>query len=331
MCNQIHHTIEKHYDICRKKAGENFVYYWVDEKGKVENETLLEYIKNLAIPPMWENVSICSNGCGHIQAFGYDQKGRKQYIYHQKWQEERSRLKFKKLVDFATMLPTIRRQAHKDIKRKKWVKQKALGLAILMLDETHIRIGNSYYEQKNGTHGLTTLRRKHMEIDEEGIHFEYKAKSNKFRKVDIHNNQLIKLIKKSSELPGYEIFRYKNGSKYQDISSSDVNEYLQNITHSAYSAKDFRTWGGTSMAVEFFPDAEEKVTQSNRLKLTPTLIKIVAKELGNTPSICKDYYIHPAVLEAVENKDRNRLKYKSRHAGKYALSAIEKTTLKIIS
>ena len=331
MCKEIHHTNDKHYDICRKKLKDSFVYHWKDEKGKVMNETLLDYIKNLVIPPMWEKVSICSNGCGHIQAIGYDQKGRKQYIYHQKWQEERSRLKFQKLVNFATILPTIRRQAHKDVQRKKWVKQKSLGLAILMLDETHIRIGNSYYKEKNGTHGLTTLRRKHMEIDESGIQFEYKAKSNKFRKVNIHNNQLIKLIKKSSELPGYEIFRYKDGSSYHDISSSDVNEYLQGITHSKYSAKDFRTWGGTSMAVEFYPEAKEISGANKRSRIDTTLLKLVAKELGNTPSVCKEYYIHPAVMEAVNNEDNKRLKYKSRHAGKYALSAIEKTTLKIIS
>lgn len=331
MCKEIYHTNDSHFDIKRKKHDDHFIYHWKKENKKVENETLIERIENLVIPPMWEDVLICSNGCGHIQAIGYDQKNRKQYIYNAKWREEQNLKKFNKMVDFATLLPTIRRVAHKDVKRKKWVKQKALGLAVLVLDDTHIRIGNSYYEEMNGTHGLTTLRRKHLDLTVDGIRFEYKAKSNKFRKVNIENKQLVKLIKKSSELPGYEIFRYHEKGRFHDISSSDVNEYLQNITHSHYSAKDFRTWGGSSLAVELYADAKKISAENTRKKIDSTLVKLVAQELGNTPSICKDYYIHPAIMEEVTKGNDKKLSVKNSRKPKYALSTAEKRALEIIS
>lgn len=331
MCKEIHHTNDHHFDIVRKRFDDHFIYHWKEKKERVENKTLLKHIEGLVIPPMWENVMICSNGCGHILAFGYDQKERKQYIYNKKWQEEQNLKKFNSLVDFATMLPTIRRRAYKDIQKRKWNKQKVLGLAVLVLDETHIRIGNDYYRTKNGTYGLTTLRRKHLEVDASEIRFEYKAKSNKFRKVSIENNRLSRLIKKSSELPGYEIFRYRSNGSFHDISSTDVNEYLKDITHNNYSAKDFRTWGGTSMAVEYYKNAKKVAAESKRKKTDATLVKIVAKELGNTPSICREYYIHPKVMNEVEKENDKKLLFKNHRSGKYALSAAEKKALEIIS
>jgi DNA topoisomerase I len=327
---QLKYIAEHCEGIKRIRRGKGFLY--LDEDGeRIDDPAFLQWIKSLGIPPNWKNVWICPELDGHIQATGLDIKNRKQYIYHPEWRKYRSTAKFDKLKEFAQWLPTIRKKAYKDIQLPEWPRNKVLGLIILTLDEAHIRIGNTFYRDENETFGLTTLRRRHLHFEKKSIIFEFKAKSGKYSTVNIKNNKLVKLIKECSELPGYEVFRYRENGTTIPVTSADVNQYLKEISLEDFSSKDFRTWGGTVLAVEKFPEAKKMVEENKRLKLEPALVKLVAAELGNTQSICRDYYIHPAILQAVQNGDFDKLIYEEEKAeNPFELTSSEKKALEII-
>jgi DNA topoisomerase-1 len=281
----------------RVRRGKGFSYH--TESGScLASSPELDRLKALGIPPAWKNVWIARNPHGHLQCTGVDPKGRKQYIYHPDWNEYRSAVKFRKLAEFGRALPGIRRITNEHLALSDWSRPKVLALVVQILDAHHIRIGNEYYRQQNETYGLTTLRRKHFEFEKGTARLEYKAKSGKYRRISIKNDQLARLIKKSSELRGYELFKYRGiDGKLHQINSHDVNGYLRDISEEEFSCKDFRTWGGTTLAIDKLPEARDMVNKNPRLKLETTLIKLVAKELGNTITICRKYYIHPKVLE----------------------------------
>jgi len=286
----------------RKKYGKGFRYTDEREK-KIDCEKTLSRITEMVIPPVWEKVWICRKENGHLQSTGRDPKNRKQYIYHPEWIAYRQAEKFSKMAGFVAALPILRKVTEKHLRQKKWNRNKVLALAVKILDEYHIRIGNEQYARKNGTYGLTTLRRKHIELEDGELNFAYKAKSNKYRNVNIDNPRLIKLIKACSELPGYEVLRYRDEQgNMQSIDSSDVNEYVSDIMGDAFTSKDFRTWAGTSLAVKYYYEALKVVKENSKKKLEPTLVKMVAKSLGNTMSVCRTYYIHPRILELVKNQ-----------------------------
>ncbi len=302
------HNSDQDLGYTRVGRGKGFSYHDPDGERLTDPDELSR-VKALCIPPAWKDVWIAQDSHGHLQCTGIDPKGRKQYIYHTDWNTYRSEAKFRKLMEFGRALPTIRRTTEQHLKAKEWSKPKVLALVIQILDAYHIRIGNEYYRQQNETYGLTTLRRKHVEFDQGLARLEYKAKSGKYRKINIENNQLAKLVKQSSELRGYELFKYQDEhKKFHHINSHDVNEYLHDISEEEFSCKDFRTWGGTTLAIEKHEVAQQMVTENPRLKLETTLVKLVAKELGNTIAICRDYYIHPRVLEVVlsDQVDRYR-------------------------
>ena len=318
----------------RVRRGRGFSY--CDEHGKkLTDKETLQRIKALGIPPAWEDVWIAKDPYGHLQCTGYDPKQRKQYIYHMLWSAYRSEAKFRKLVEFGLALPHIRRQTSQHLQAEGWPRVKVLALVIQMLDEYHIRIGNEYYRQQNETFGLTTLRRKHFDFEQGVGRLEYKAKSGKYRKINIKNGQLAKLVKQSSELRGYELFKYRGeDGKFHHIDSHDVNEYLKDISEEEFSCKDFRTWGGTTLAVEKYPTALAMVEENPRLKLETAIIKLVAKELGNTISICRKYYIHPKVLQTLLDGDidqyRDRKIEELSEKGNKLLSDSEVAVLNVI-
>ncbi|MGB3584996.1 MAG: DNA topoisomerase IB [Tunicatimonas sp.] len=282
----------------RKKWGRGHSYF--NEQAKLREKKTLGWIRSLGIPPDWDNVWISKDPNGHLLATGYDAKGRKQYYYHPIWSEYRNRAKFDKLKLFGMQLPLIRLKVKKDLRKKGWPKEKVLALIIQVLDEFGIRIGNEQYKRENETFGLTTLRRKHLEFEKGSACLEYRAKSGKYRKISIQRNQLVRLIKRCSELPGYEIFKYRGqDGKYHHIRSQDVNEYLQDVASNYFTCKDFRTWHGTITAIEKWEEAKELQLENPRLKLETTIIKLVAQELGNTISVCRKYYIHPTVLDVL--------------------------------
>jgi DNA topoisomerase I len=296
----------------RRRFGRGFIYF--GENGeKITDPGILERIRNIGIPPVWKNVWICKSENGYLQATGIDIKKRKQYLYHESWTEYQQNSKFRKIIKFAHSLPAIRQTIHQHLGKRGWPKEKVLALMVGILDEAYLRIGNRQYYQLHGTYGLSTLRRKNLEMNGREIIFKYKGKSQKYRKVKIRNPRFKRLIKQCSELKGYEVFRYVDESgKTVPVDSSDVNFYLKEITGEDFTSKNFRTWGGTVLAVKKFPSAMEKTATNKRLKLRRAIVKEVADELNNTIAVCEKYYIHPAVLDTLSegNFDPTRFSLK---------------------
>jgi DNA topoisomerase-1 len=298
----------KHIDdtalcIQRKKVGRG--YYFVDESGlRITDPAILKRLKSLVIPPMWNEVMVCKFDDGHVQAIGRDAKGRKQYIYHSHWEKIKQEEKFQRIEKFVDQLPKIREICQKNIQLSAWNKDKVLALLVMVLDEYGIRIGNQYYAKENETYGLTTLRRKHLTIEKSQIVFKYKGKSNQQREVLIDDHKLIKNIKKCAELPGYEIFRYQDDyGNFHNIDSSDVNEFISENMGDEFSSKDFRTWAATRLAVEFYPLAVQHKTEFPRKKFSNILIKMVSDALGNTPTVCRDYYVLPIIFRNADEQN----------------------------
>lgn len=307
----LRHSSDEQPGFKRRRYGKGFVYRDENDE-KIVDKKIIERIKKIGIPPNWTEVWICKSEKGHIQAIGRDASNRKQYLYHESWTLAQQENKFHKLIEFAHFLPKIRETVKKDLRKKAWPKEKVIALVVAILDETYVRIGNKQYYELNGTHGLTTLRRKNLKINGKSITFNYKGKSNKFRELTITNKRLVRLIKECSELRGYEVFRYlgENGQTIP-VDSSDVNNYLREITGENFTSKNFRTWGGSVLAVKSYQSALEKVQRNKKLKMKSAIVKAVADELNNTVTVCEKYYIHPSILAALHenyNPDEYSLK-----------------------
>ncbi|NNE75457.1 MAG: DNA topoisomerase IB, partial [Pricia sp.] len=204
-------------------------------------------------------------------------------------------------------------------------------LMVLVMDEYGVRIGNKQYRDNNDTYGLTTLRRKHMNLEGNELIFEFKGKSKQTRKVEIDDPDLIRFIKKSAELPGYEIFRYQDASgNFHAVDSDEVNEYIGTHMGEDYSSKDFRTWAASRLAIEFYPDALAQYESAQRKKFSNIVIKMVASELGNTPSVCKNYYVHPAIFNEIDSQTLPHPNPYKEPKSDYKLSASEQLALEVI-
>jgi len=285
----------------RKKIGKGFIYF-DHNNNKIEDEKLISRIESLVIPPAWEEVWICRKASGHIQVTGRDAKGRKQYIYHPKWDEIRNTNKFNLMLKFAESLPLIREKVEQDLKQKNLTKQKVAAIIIKLLEETLIRVGNMEYAIANDSYGLTTLKNKHIEIEGNKIKFMFVGKSGKNWEVDVNNKKLAKLVKQCQELPGQNLFQYVGEEgNLQNITSNDINEYLKNIVDLGFTAKDFRTWGGTvTAAIELYHSGKAENEKDEKKKITQA-IKNVAKALNNTLAVCRKYYIHPEIIESYKD------------------------------
>jgi DNA topoisomerase-1 len=311
--------------ITRRRHARGFSYYSEDGQ-KVTDKRELERIKKLVIPPMWEEVEICLDPKGKVQATGRDLKGRKQYIYHPTWEQQRQAEKFQRLTSFAKKLPIFRKKCQKLVEQNGYAREKILALMVLILDDTGMRIGNNSYTSQNGTYGLSNLRQKHLDAKKKELVFQYQGKSKKQRKVLIDDPDLVKFIKRSAEQPGYEIFRYKDDDgQWNNVDSDELNEFIHNDMGEDFSSKFFRTWVACRLTVELYPEAKAISEKSKRKKLAPTLVKLVAKELGNTPAVCREYYIHPTLLDQVESASLPTLDFNK-------LNDVEtdKTVLKLI-
>lgn len=328
-------TIEQHLSIVRLRRGKGFQYLAGGRK-KISTSTTLQRIRTLAIPPMWEEVLISVRHDCHIQAVGRDQKGRKQYIYHTQWHLEQQRKKFDRLVAFAHKLPAIRKQCLELIRKKTWSKDKALALMVLLLDDTGIRIGNREYLQANQTYGLSTLQDRHLEVHGRTASLHFRGKSGKELQIDIDDPHLAALVKKSAELPGYSLFRYQDADGgWHDIDSDDVNTFIRARIGAEFSCKDFRTWVGTRLVLELYPQALKESEDNPRKKLLNLLVNAIAAKLGNTVAVCRSYYIHPALLTLAEQKklpvlSESVLAAHRGHALTTNLSKVEKTTLELL-
>jgi DNA topoisomerase-1 len=284
--------------ITRRRARTGFTYR--GEKGnKVDDEATLRRIKKLAIPPAWEHVWICPVPNGHLQVTGRDAKDRKQYRYHEHWREIRDQSKYERTIAFAEALPSIREQVEIDLAKPGLPREKVLATVVRLLESTLIRVGNREYAKQNGSFGLTTMRDRHVKIDGAVMRFEFRGKSGKQHSVTVRDRRLARIVGQCQEIKGHELFQYvdEDGER-QQITSSDVNDYLKQISGDDFTAKDFRTWAGTVLAAMALRelDAFESETQAKHNLVSA--VESVAKELGNTPAICRKCYVHPDIVDS---------------------------------
>ncbi|MDX2163270.1 MAG: DNA topoisomerase IB [bacterium] len=282
----------------RKKRGKGFTYF--DRKGgKIDDPALKAWIDALVIPPAWTDVWISPHKNGHILATGRDGKGRKQYIYHPAWRELSNEKKFENLIEFGEMLPHIRQTLADHLRQKGITAQKMLALVVTLLDRTLIRVGNQEYRRDNDTYGLTTLQDHHAAVQGESVTFDFVGKSGKPHTIHLDDKRLAKIVRQSQELPGYALFQYVDANgQPRAVDSSHVNAYLQAITGKPFTAKIFRTWGGSVQMVRELCTAENDGTVKGKEKCVRAGVKAVAKALGNTTSVSRAYYIHPLVIDS---------------------------------
>lgn len=284
--------------IRRKKAGNGFTYKTSDGKT-VKDKAVLMRIRSLAIPPAWTDVWICAKANGHIQATGRDARGRKQYKYHPKFREIREEAKFEHLMEFARLLPKIRAKVSEHMSLRGLPREKVLATTVHLLEATLIRVGNDDYAKQNKSYGLTTLRDPHVKINGSELRFQFKGKGGKTWRLKMTDRRVAKIVKACQELPGQELLQYidENGDR-QDVTSSDVNDYLREITGQEITAKDFRTWAGTVLAALALREFESFDSDAKAKKNVRAAIENVATRLGNTPTICRKCYIHPEILDS---------------------------------
>jgi DNA topoisomerase-1 len=284
--------------IRRVRAGGHFRYVAPGGAAIRESE-ILSRIKALAIPPAWTEVWICPLEQGHLQATGRDVKGRKQYHYHARWRQVRDETKYNRLIEFGIVLPKVRRQVQKHMRLPGLPRLKVLATVARLLEVSLIRVGNEEYARENHSFGLTTMRDQHVDIKGSTLRFHFRGKSSKQHNVTIDDPRLARIVKRCQDLPGQELFQYldDDGAR-QTVDSADVNEYLRSITGQDFTAKDFRTWSGTVLAARALQEFEQVDSQAKAKKNVIQAVEAVSQMLGNTPSICRKCYVHPAIVEA---------------------------------
>ncbi len=284
--------------ITRKRAGKGWAFYRPNGKRIVDTKER-KRILSLVIPPAWTDVWVCPNPKGHIQVTARDAKGRKQYRYHEQYREARDQSKFRGIFEVGEVLPKIRERAEKDLWASKLSRRQVLATVVTLLDKTLIRVGNRNYAKEHKHYGLTTLCRKHVEVEGSKLRFSFKGKSGIQHAVSITDKRIAQIIQRQQDLPGHELFKYlDDDGKRHTITSDDVNAYLQEITGSHITAKDFRTWGGTMMAGVALRFVGPANTQRQAMQNVNKAIDAVSNLLGNTRTVCKKYYVHPALIEA---------------------------------
>ena len=284
--------------IRRKRHGKHFRY--IDAEGKpVRDPETLARIKSLVIPPAWQAVWICPNPKGHLQSTGRDARRRKQSRYHPRWREVRDETKYERMTIFGDALPGIREQVEHDLALPGLPRRKVLATIVRLMETTLIRVGNEEYARENHSYGLTTMRNKHVAVEGSTVTFDFQGKSGVRHTVDINDRRLARIIRRCQDIPGYELFQYvdRDGERH-GVDSADVNEYLREVAGKGFTAKDFRTWAGTVLACDMLQEFESFQSQTEAKKNVVQAIKEVAARLGNTPSVCRKCYVHPAVLDS---------------------------------
>lgn len=321
----LHYVSDASFRWIRKRHGQGFQY--LDFKGKPlkgEERTLAQ---RLVIPPAWSGVKISHDEDAHIQAVGFDAKGRKQYIYHPDWIQKNQQHKFDKMIRFGEVLPTVRETIAGHMRQRNLSRERVLATIVWLLENTFVRVGNKEYARDNQSYGLTTLREKHVTDEGKSINFSFPGKSGIFHELDITHPRVVKTIRKCLELPGYELFQYLDETRQrQQIDSKDVNEYLHTLSGEELSAKDFRTWGGTTLAADFLFKVGSPPTPEDAKKALVLATKEVSHQLRNTVAVCRKYYIHPQIVTAYEQDElvpHFEKMHKSYHANTSGLSLEE--------
>ena len=284
--------------IRRVRRGKGFRYIGPDGHA-ARDEATLTRIRSLAIPPAWTDVWICPLPGGHLQATGRDARGRKQYRYHPRWRAVRDESKYDRVVAFGQALPRVRARVGADLALPGLPRPKVLATVVRLLATTLIRVGNEEYARANGSFGLTTMRDRHAEVTGATVHFAFRGKSGVRHRIDVRDARLARVVRRCRDLPGHELFQYLDEEGHTHaIDSADVNDYLRETAGEAFTAKDFRTWSGTVLAAVALKEFAAFDSQAQAKRNVVAAIESVAKRLGNTPSVCRKCYVHPAVVDA---------------------------------
>ena len=319
--------------INRQRNHDQFRY--IDPKGnELSDPNTLARIRSMALPPAWENVWISPKPNGHLQATGIDTKNRKQYRYHARWNAIRSETKFSRMVAFGEALPLLRARLDADLKDRTLSRQKVIAIALSVMEQTLIRIGNAAYEKEYGSYGLTTLKDRHVKLEGADVRFSFKGKKGIYHDITLHDRRLARLVKACRDIPGKELFQYldSTGDRHP-IDSGMVNDYLRETMGDDFSAKDFRTWAGTVNALRLLAELEPCETEKELKKNINTVLDEVSQRLGNTRLVCRKHYVHPQILEAYECQDLNpyiKQKARFRKTSPHGLEGIEKLLLKFL-
>lgn len=309
--------------IYRKGKPGNFHYE--DKDGqKITDETVLDRIKTLVLPPAWTAVWIAAKKNAYLQATGLDAAKRKQYRYHPKWTSRRSDHKYFRLLEFGKALPQARKRIAKDLKRKEYDEQKVLAICVQVMQKTLIRVGNESYAQLYGSYGLSTLRTKHAKVNGNTLKLKFIGKKGVKQEVALNDRNLAKMVQKCMEIPGQDLFQYyTEGKEHKGVDSGKINNYIREITGSDFTAKDFRTWGGTLEALRQLAICSGTAEEKPKKKIIIEVLDCVASKLGNTRAVCKSSYVYPLLLEAFENDQLTKYLKKINKEKPDTLEAIE--------
>ncbi|MCQ4297374.1 DNA topoisomerase IB [Pseudomonas stutzeri] len=293
----LHYVDDSQPGIRRKRLRGTFAYFEPNGE-RIRDDEAIQRINKLAIPPAYRDVWICPDPQGHLQATGRDARGRKQYRYHTRWREIRDSDKYERMLEFGEALPKLRGNLEKHLALPGMPREKVMALVVMLLESTLIRIGNSRYARDNRSYGLTTLRTRHVEVRSTSVRFHFRGKSGVEQEVTLRDRRLARLMRRCMELPGQQLFQYldEDGQR-RGVSSHDVNLYLREMTGRDFTAKDYRTWAGSALALERLRKLDATPESVARQNLLET-VKQVASQLGNTPAVCRQCYIHPAILQA---------------------------------
>jgi DNA topoisomerase-1 len=294
---RLRHASDARPGVRRRKAGRRYAYF--DAHGRrIRSRATVRRFDALAVPPAYTDVWISPDPNAHLQATGRDARGRKQYRYHPRWQVQREAAKYERMVAFGQALPRIRRRVAADLRREGVCREKVLATLARLLERTLIRVGNEEYARTNKSYGLTTLRNHHVAVNGTDVHFRFRGKSGVVHDITVHDPRVASTLRRCLHIPGKELFQYLDEQgQARPLQSADVNAYLQEISGADFTAKDYRTWVGSVLALSELsrlPFETEREARGNIVKA----IKAVAARMGNTPAICRKSYIHPGLLEA---------------------------------
>jgi DNA topoisomerase-1 len=287
--------------LSRERRGKGFSY--LTTRGTLLHDPRkITRIESLAIPPAWRDVWICTVSAGHLQATGRDARKRKQYIYHERWQEVAGLAKFARLAEFGAQLPKLRRAVAAQLRGRQLTRERVLAGMIAVLDLTGIRVGNEEYVKANGSYGLASLRNRHVAIGPRSVELRFRAKGGFHREVVIDSPSVVRLIRECAALSGSHVFQYVDDEeKIRTLTAAEVNEYLKSLTGEEFTAKDFRTWKASAFAAgALFQANEENDSLNARKRTVREVVCQTAEMLSNTPSVCRNYYIHPGLLDSYE-------------------------------
>ncbi len=279
-------------------VGEDGFEFYQPGGGRIDDEGELTRIKKLAIPPAYTDVWICRDPNGHLQATGRDARGRKQYRYHLRWRAVRDEAKYGRMLVFGRVLPKIRSQVDHDLRLQGLPRRRVLAAIVKLLEKTLARVGNEEYVRENKSFGLTTLRNRHTRIDGSRIKFDFRGKHGIDHHLILQDRRLANIVKRCQELPGQHLFQFvDHDGDLHGITSDDVNQYLHEVSGEDITAKDFRTWAATNLAAMALRELERYDSEAKNKKNVLHAVEAVAGLLGNTPSVCRKCYIHPAIFD----------------------------------